>query len=159
MAVAAAILLFAGLALFSLRPGQARITLATLTSTMGRLEREDRISLGVLTPDTAQIRRWLKEHDGDDDFAVPAGLGKEARLGCQVLDINGNKVSLICFQTNEDQVVHLLVVDRRRLSDAPAVGEPILLQEGELAFAMWSDENRTYVITGHGSAESLRRWL
>jgi hypothetical protein len=159
MAAAAGVMLFAGLAFFLLRPSHAKITLGALTSEMARLQNEDRISLGVLTTDTAQIRRWLKEHDGADDFEAPAGLGKEMRLGCQVLNINGNKVSLICFQTGDEQVVHLLVVDRERLSDAPAVGEPNLLQEGELAFEMWSDGNRVYIITGHGRAESLRQWL
>ena len=158
-AAAAAIVLFAGLAFFALKPDRAPMTLAGVTSEMARLQREDRISLGAMTSDPVQIQRWLKEHDGPSDFAAPAGLASQMRLGCQVLDINGNKVSLVCFQVGGQQMVHLLVIDRRRLSDPPVVGKPILMQEGELAFATWTEGDRTYVIAGRGRAESLRQWL
>ena len=159
LAAAAAIVLFAGLVFFALKPDRTPMTLAGVTSEMARLQREERISLGAMTSDPAQIQRWLKEHDGPHDFAAPAGLASQMRLGCQVLDINGNKVSLVCFQVGGQQMVHLLVIDRRRLSDPPVVGKPVLLQEGELAFATWTEGDRTYVITGRGRAESLRQWL
>lgn len=159
LAAAAAIVIFAGLAFFALKPDRASMTLAAVTSEISRLQREGRVSLGAMTSDPAQIQRWLKEQDGPHDFATPAGLASQMRLGCQVLDIAGNKVSLVCFQVGEGKLVHFLVMDRRRLSDPPVVGKPILMQEGELAFATWSEGDRTYVVAGVGTAESLRQWL
>lgn len=159
LAAAAAIVLFAGLGFLALRPDTKPFTVASVTTEIGRLQREERISLGAMTSDPEQIQRWLKEHDGPHDFAAPTRLTSQMRLGCQVLEINGNKVSLVCFQIEGGQVVHLLVMDRRRLADPPAIGKPVVLQEGELAFATWSEGDRTYVMAGRGSAESLRQWL
>lgn len=159
LAAAAAVVLSAGLTFFPLRPDREPMTLAGVTSEMARMQREERISLGAMTSDPEQVRRWLKAHDGPHEFTVPAGLASQTRIGCQVLDIRGHKVSLICFQIGGGEMVHLLVIDRRHLADPPVVGKPWLLQEGELAFASWSDDDRTYVIAGHGSAESLRQWL
>lgn len=159
LAAAAAIVLFAGLAFFALKPDREPMTLAGVTSEMARLQREDRVSLGAMISDPAQIQRWLKEHEGPHDFAAPTGLASQMRLGCQVLDINGNKVSLVCFQVGDQKMVHLLVIDRRRLADPPVVGKPVFIQDGELAFATWTEGDRTYVLAGRGRAESLRQWL
>lgn len=159
LAAAAAIMLLAGLAFFASRSEAPPFTVAAVTSEMVRLKREQRLSLGVMTSDGEQVRRWLNEQDAPDDFMVPARLATQAQLGCQVLDIQGHKVSLICFQVGNGRMVHLLVMDRQHLTDAPAEGKPVLLNEGELAFATWSEGDRTYVIAGRGPAESLRQWL
>ncbi len=159
LAIAAAIVLFAGLAFVALRPHSTPFTIAGVTSEIGRLHRAERISLGAMTSDPEQIQRWLKEHGGPHDFTAPTGLTSQMRLGCQVLDINGNKVSLVCFQIEGGQLVHLLVMDRRRLADPPVIGKPIMLQEGELAFATWSEGDRTYVLASKIGADELRKFL
>jgi hypothetical protein len=159
LAAAAAIVLFGGIGFLALLPDSKPFTVASVTAEIGRLKREGRISLGAMVSDPEQIQRWLKEHDGPHDFAVPIGLTSQVPLGCQVLDINGNKVSLVCFRIEGGQIVHLLVMDSRRLADPPAIGKPFLLQEGDLAFATWSTGDRTYVIASRGPAESLRQWL
>ena len=159
LSAAAAIVLFAGLGFLALRPDSKPFTVASVTTEIGRLQREERISLGAMTSDPELIQRWLKEHDGPHDFAAPTGLTSQMRLGCQVLDINGNKVSLVCFQIGGGELVHLLVMDRRRLADPPAIGKPVILQEGDLAFATWSEGDHTYLMAARGRGESLHRWL
>jgi len=156
---AAASFLFASLCFFFLHPRSERMTIAEVTFEMAQMQREERISLGTMTSDPEATHRWLKEHGGPAEFAVPAGLARQTSLGCQVLEIKGNMVSLVCYEIGSGKVVHLLVLDRRRLTDPPAVGKPMFLQAGELAFATWSEGNRTYVIVGQGPAESLRQWL
>lgn len=159
VAAAAALVLLTGLAVFALRPERSPLTLAGVTAEIGRMQREDSISLGAMTNDPEQARRWLKANDGRHNFAIPAGLAGKPSLGCQVLDVRGNKVSLVCFQVGGGEIVHLLVMDRREFADAPVIGKLMLIQEGELAFASWSDAECTYILAGHGRAEALRQWL
>jgi hypothetical protein len=159
VAAVAALLLVAGWMGRDLLRPRAALTVHAITMELGRLQRENAISLGVLTTDRGRALEWLRTHDGTHDFHMPRGLETLPGIGCQVLDIRGQKVTLMCFLTPDQDEVHLVVADRSRFKDAPDVGCVVYLQDGDFAFAAWSDATRTYMVTARGSTEKLKRWL
>lgn len=108
--------------------------------------------LDLMSRDVAEVRRWLARTNAHGDFAVPMGLNGKPSLGCRLLEWKGQKVSLICFELANKQVAHLLVIDRKAFSDAPAES-PQFAQVGEVATASWSRGDKTYLVASKGSKE------
>lgn len=122
-----------------------RAALADFTAT--KLRRLD-----FKSHEVAEVRRWLTKHDAHADLVLPAGLEGRPSLGCRVLDWQGHKVTLICFELTNQQVAHLLVVDRSTFPDAPA-DAPVFDQAGAVATVSWSRNGKTYVIASKGASQ------
>ncbi|MCL4179701.1 MAG: hypothetical protein KJ072_18380 [Verrucomicrobia bacterium] len=58
-----------------------------------RLDRLDLESQDVQT-----LQQWLAENQAPADFTLPAGLHGRPALGCRLVEWNGHKVSLLCFE-------------------------------------------------------------
>ena len=108
--------------------------------------------LDLMSRDVAEVRRWLAQTNAHGDFVLPAGLDGKPSLGCRLLEWKGQKVSLICFELANKQVAHLLVIDRKTFSDAPA-DSPQFAQLGELATVSWSRGDKTYLVARKGGNE------
>ena len=117
--------------------------------------------LDYLSPDQVEIRRWLKSHAGTSDFETPVALEKLATAGCHLFDWEGNRVSLICFDTDSGEsrrLVHLIVVDRDLfpgLNDA----ELKITAQKEWASAVWRDHSQTYLLASKGDEARIRRLI
>ena len=109
--------------------------------------------LDLESPDVAKVRRWLVEKDSHGDLVLPAGLAGRPSLGCRVLDWQGHKVTLVCFELENRQVAHLLVVDRNSFQDAPSES-PLFNQLGKIATLSWSRGSKAYVVVSKGGRES-----
>ncbi|MDA1272702.1 MAG: hypothetical protein O2960_01435 [Verrucomicrobia bacterium] len=105
--------------------------------------------LDLMSRDVPEVRRWLAQKDSHGDLAIPAGLNGRPSLGCRLLDWKGKKVSLICFEMENKQVAHLLVVDSTAFKDAPTES-PVFNQVGDVATASWSRGGKTYVVASKG---------
>jgi hypothetical protein len=101
--------------------------------------------LDLMSRDVAEVRRWLAQRESHGDLVLPAGLDGRPSLGCRLLDWQGHKVSLICFELKNRQVAHLLVVDSGAFNDAPT-DSPLFSRLGEVATASWSRDGKTYVL-------------
>ena len=105
--------------------------------------------LDLMSRDMAEVRRWLALKESHGDLVLPAGLDGRPSLGCRLLEFNGKKVSLICFEVENRQVAHLLVIDRAVFKDAPPES-PVFNQVGEVATISWSRGDKTYVVASKG---------
>jgi len=108
--------------------------------------------LDLMTRDVAEVRRWLVQQNSNGDFVVPAGLDGRPSVGCRLLEWKGRKVSLVCFELQNRQIAHLLVVDRDAFRNAPAES-PVFNQVGEVATVSWSRGNKTYLMASKGGTE------
>lgn len=159
LALAASILILLGVtAVFFQKETARHIPLAVLTDEIFQIQK-NMPSLGAMSSDTAELRRWLADRGTPHDFAIPSGLHDKMGIGCQVYSIRGSKVSLICFQLENKQMAHYFVTDRRNLTDSPAIGQTIYLQKDGVTFATWSDDRRTYVLASTVPADELKRLL
>lgn len=109
--------------------------------------------LDLMSRDVAEVRRWLAQKESHGDLVLPAGLDGRPSLGCRLLDWNGHKVSLICFELENKQVAHLLVVDSANFKNAPTES-PVFKQVGNVATASWSRGGKTYVMASKEASQT-----
>ncbi len=105
--------------------------------------------LDLMSRDMTEVRRWLAQKESHGDLVLLAGLDGRPSLGCRLLEFKGKKVSLICFEMENRQVAHLLVIDRTAFKDAPPES-PVFNQVGEVATISWSRGDKTYVVASKG---------
>jgi len=105
--------------------------------------------LDLMSRDVPEVRRWLAQKESHGDLVIPTGLDGRPSLGCRLLDWKGHKVSLVCFDMENKQVAHLLVVDSAAFKDAPTES-PVFNQVGDVATASWSRGGKTYVVASKG---------
>jgi len=109
--------------------------------------------LDLMSRDLTEVRRWLAQKESHGDLLLPAGLDGRPSLGCRVLHWKGHKVSLVCFELENKQVAHLLVVDISAFKDAPTES-PVFNQFGNVATASWSRGGKTYVIASKEASQT-----
>jgi hypothetical protein len=109
--------------------------------------------LDLMSRDVAEVRRWLAERESHGDLVLPAGLNGRPSLGCRLLDWKGHNVSLICFELENKQVAHLLVVNNAAFKDAPTES-PVFKQIGGVATVSWSRFGKTYVVASKEASQT-----
>jgi len=109
--------------------------------------------LDLMSRDATEVRRWLAQKESHGDLILPAGLDGRPSLGCRLLDWKGHKVSLVCFELENKQVAHLLVVDSAAFKDAPTES-PVFNQVGNVATASWSRGGKTYIVASKEASQT-----
>ena len=82
----------------------------------------------------------LTPHEVGTITSVSTGVARVTSLpsfGCRLLDWKVHKVSLICFELEDHQMAHLLVVDSGSFKDSPPES-PAFKQLGDVTTASWS---------------------
>ncbi len=141
--------------------------------------------LSQVSPDRRVLVDWLREHGGPDVFDVPAAMAGLSSYGCEVLDVQGQKVFLICFlldapapgtpagampekkmmiTTSPDgqmmkkslPLVHLVVAAKGQFATPPRPGEQIVLPgKTDWHFATWTQGDQVYIAAGALPADQL----
>ena len=105
------------------------------------------------TRDVAEVQRWLAAKDSVAELTFPKGLEGKPSLGCRVLDWNGQKVSLVCYELSNRKKVHFLAVDSSIFENAPG-GSPEFHQADGVTTASWSRNGKTYVVASRQVSEA-----
>ena len=117
------------------------------------------------TNDLAPIRDYLAQKQAPSDYVLPTALQKAAVTGCAVEGWQNVKVSMICFRTgkplppNQSSDLWLFVVDRASLKDAPAAGQPRFIAVNQLITAVWSQDDKVYLLGTEGDESTIRKFL
>lgn len=116
--------------------------------------------LELMSQDLTAVRGWLNNRNAPDSFVIPAGLNGRPSMGCRVLDWSGSKVSFVCFELGNNQMVHLFVVDRKAMRGCPSSGDvQVAALRNGITTLSWSDDRRAYVLAGYVSEQELRKLL
>ncbi len=103
------------------------------------------------------LQGWLAEKHGITHYRVPPALAAQTRpTGCRVFDWNGKKVALLCFYTADGQVVHLTMIARADLHDAPTSPQPRYAHRGTWTSATWTSGDTVYFVMSPLSEATLR---
>lgn len=87
---------------------------------------------------------------------LPPGLAEVDGVGCRLLEIDGHRGSLVCFDEREAGVVHLVVFFRDEIEgELPDVGHPAIEQHGEWAVASWGNDEAAFMLLGVTRVERL----
>ena len=152
LALAAAVLLFAGLGGYFMWPVTGRDLPEFAMNYANRgivLEKRDH--------DLTQLRIWLASRNMPPP-TVPVKLAALEKLGCRTIRFQGRDVSLLCFEESGHEY-HLFTA--RKLP-----GERVTLESGRQISTMgnwaaisWSDAENTYVLASKSDAASIQRLL
>ena len=157
-AVAASLVLLLSLVALWTRTGREP-GLADYRGAMARMLSSKEYTLDLTTADVRQIQQWLGTHNGHGDFVLPAGLSGFPGHGCLVLNWQGKRVSMICLRTQSNGIVHLFVIDRLDLRGAPPPGTRQFAAAGEWMTASWTQDDKTYLLTGRADRTALEKML
>jgi len=141
--------------------------------------------LPVVSTDRAMLLEWLRQRGGPANFEVPPAMTALSSLGCQVLEVQGQKVYVICFFLDEPSVglpagvmpekkmmvavgpdgtmmkksrplVHLMVAPKAMFSAPPRPGDPAVLPlEGAWNIATWTRGDQVYTAAAVLPADKL----
>ena len=89
----------------------------------------------------------------------PGKMNSIPTVGCQKFTVHGHNVSLICFALADNKIVHLFVVDRSALKDAPPVNVPQFARHDDWSTASWSDNTHSYMMATQAGADTLKQLL
>lgn len=158
MSAAACIALLIGLTFSWMRPpthrefADFRSYVANTARTLDHLD--------ITTTNVVEARQWLRAQHAPADFWIPASLSARPSVGCRAFHWKGRQVGLVCFKMDDQKTVHLFVIDRAALRDAPVGAKPdFLTTRNGVATGAWSDNHCTYVIAGNESEAMLKTLL
>lgn len=192
MAVAAGIIL--GLGIFGASTyfrgrigplGTPRIATTEVARAVVSYFSDPNYQLSQVSADRGVLVEWLRLHGGPSTFQVPPALARLSSYGCQVLNVQGQNVYLICFLLDTPlantppgampakkmmitvgpagqmmkksvPLVHLMVAPKAGFIDPPKPGERIVLPAtGEWNFTTWTQGDQVYVAAAAMPAERL----
>ncbi|MCI0536824.1 MAG: DUF3379 domain-containing protein [Verrucomicrobiales bacterium] len=109
--------------------------------------------------DFAKIRSWLEARAEPIKVDVPLTLAASRTYGCKTLQWHGTTATLICFVPEKaGTVVHILVVDRSALTDAPGE-EPLIARVSDWNSAIWSRGDKVYLALTTAESAKLNSCL
>lgn len=114
--------------------------------------------LDLTTDRPLEVREWLSLQHPLVQAKIPKGLERFPSIGCRTVEWKGRKLALVCFMV-EGQVVHLFVMTRIALPDAPLTPTPILAKVGSQNTAGWSSGDNLYLVVTQAEDSLLRKIL
>ena len=155
LAVAAAVVFFAIAASFWWQ-GKPQSSFADYRVRMvGSILREYRMDL--FTNDMQQVRAFLQTKGAPSDYSVPAGLERTAVTGAGILSWHGEKVSMVCFDRGNKDMVFMFVSNKKNIGGTPRA--PELQPVFDLATASWTAGDKVYLVAASGKPDQLRSYL
>ncbi len=157
--VAAIIILSLGLYSFFVTQSPSTSRLGLYRADMTQLLATKAAPLDYHGRSLSEVRRWLAGTGVEDSFEISPALSSQPTMGCQILEWNGAQVTLVCFDTGDGQLAHLLVVDRAIFPQLDDLAAPELSQEEGWTTASWTSEDRLYLLAGKGRRPELSSLL
>ena len=145
LALAALVVVMAALAAVMV-PRSGPADLATFRNDMADfMDRRWDHTFDLSDPEFAKVKQWLESRSDSIQIDLPLTLAASRTIGCKTFDWRGNTASLICFMPkNAGTVVHIFVVNRSVLTDAPGE-EPQPTKLTNWNSAIWSRGDKVYL--------------
>jgi hypothetical protein len=162
-AAAAGLIIMVAIAGLYLRPKPID-QFAEFRGRMARIVLREYPRMDLETKDLNQIRSFLGQNQAPADYIVPTKLQQASSTGCAILDWQGKRVSMICFNSgqktdpSETSDLFLFIIDRTALPKGPSKAAQFT-QLNKLATLSWTSGDKTYVLAGMGNAAFLRKYL
>ncbi len=115
-------------------------------------------TMDITTNDMSQVRAFLSSKNAPADYTLPEKLGRLPVSGGGVLSWQGQKVSMVCFDSLRQGTLFLFVVDATSVGGSPGVS-PEFQQVNKLGTVIWNANGRIYVLAGTGGQAALRQYF
>jgi hypothetical protein len=120
---------------------------------------DESIQLSFMSPQADELQQWLAQTRGVTGVEIPAGLRNLPAIGCRTWMWNDRPAGLICFLVDGRHAVHLLVISRAAVPNAPGPAESQVLHVGNWETASWTQGENVYVLAGKLDREALEKLL
>lgn len=110
--------------------------------------------------DGSEIVQFLKSRGGMVPESMPGGVPWSQSFACDVIQVDGKTVSLVCFRgPKSGEKFHLFMFQRRDFENVSIPGIPQISNDGKACNATWSDGNMIHVLYSDSGEENLRQLL
>lgn len=156
VAVAAAIVMLAGLAAWWLTPrvpDRFRHYRARMVQNVLR-----QYAMDVETNDMLQVRQFMAARGAPSDYILTRGLERLDVAGGGFLRWRNAPVAMVCFHREDQEMLYLFVMKRTAVKDPPPA-RPRIVKVSKLMTATWSEGQNTYVLAGPAEPGFARKYL
>jgi hypothetical protein len=106
------------------------------------------------------VLKYLASNGGSVPASLPGNIAFDESFACDVIDVDGDKVSIICFKAPDNsKSMHLFTFRRSDYPDFVIPDAPMMRQDGDACCATWADEEQIHVLYSDKGEENLRRIL
>ena len=114
-------------------------------------------------PDRGEdVLNYLRSNGGAVPVSLPGGVAFDQSFACDVVEVNGRKVSIICFTApDKSRTMHLFTFQRSAFPDCKVPAQPVIRKEGKSCCAAWEDteQDQVHVLYSDKGEENLRQIL
>jgi len=107
----------------------------------------------------SQLTDFLKESGAPAQIDIPPRVQQLNPAGCRTLRFRRQDVALLCFKTEDGQLVHLFVVNRKAMAKLSRSEKPQFAAQGDWMTATWVKNDQAYLLTTKGSRDSLAKYF
>jgi hypothetical protein len=155
LALAASLVFLISLGVVLWRPGLPTTEFAALQADMaGFLVQFPKLDLA--TDQWPEMQRWLNQKPALARAGIPVAVQKYPGLGCREVTWRGQRLMLVCFAA-QGEIVHLFVVPKANLPDAPNTSAPAFARVKGWSTASWTQDQIAYLALTKGNQAFLRR--
>jgi len=114
--------------------------------------------MDIVTNDGEKVRQYMQSRGALADYTIPKGLQQVAVKGGGLLGWRGQRVTMVCFERPDKELLYLFVLDRNAVKDAPSENLEVT-KVNKLTTASWSSGNRIYVLAAEQDPDAIRKYL
>jgi hypothetical protein len=110
----------------------------------------------------SEVISFLKNKGAAVPANLPGGVAYDESFACDVVEVNGSKVSVICFKAPDNsKTMHLFTFDLSAFPATRASPVPTIRQDNGACCATWADieQNQVHVLYSDKGQENLRQVL
>ena len=116
-------------------------------------------TLPLKTGDMQEIRSRLADQAHLAGVEFPKGVMQLPALGCRSLFFRGHQVGLVCFRRQDNQLVHVFVIDKNAFATSALPREMHYKQDGPWGTAMWMKGDMVYLLATTGDRQTVESLL
>jgi hypothetical protein len=117
-------------------------------------------ALELKTSQLSEVSAFLKEHDAPSELTIPPRLQQLTPVGCRTLRFRGQDVALICFRSEQGDLIHMFVVKRKAMGKLKSDSElSQFAAQGDWMTATWMDDEHAYVLAAKGGRDAVAKYL
>jgi hypothetical protein len=107
-----------------------------------------------------ELVQYLQQHGGFVPGTLPSGFSWDKSFACDVVEINGTRVSIICFMAPDNsKSMHLFTFDRSAFPGLKSPGAPRIHSDKHSCCATWLAGEEVHVLFSDKGEENLRAVL
>lgn len=156
-AAAASIIIFLALSFTFWNPPAASTTQPEFVAIAKELHRS--VNPGFVSRDHQALTEYIANHGAAVPASLPPAFSWDQSFACDVFEVNGSAVSLICFENDQNGKLHLYTFDKNAFPNATLPRQPIISPSDQPSWAAWKQDSQIHVLFDYKGPENLRKAL